>query len=93
MPPGLCPCWLLADARHVHVHPFSHPERPHSHDYLFEISSSSPGQTPPALPSPRDLVAGLQSSGDVWTAERRAPSGQPAWSPPTSNPPPRPAAA
>ena len=35
--PGLCPCWLASDVREFHPHFDGHPERPHSHGYLFEM--------------------------------------------------------
>jgi len=35
--PGLCPCWLIGDVRGHHPHFDGHPERPHHHNYLFEM--------------------------------------------------------
>jgi hypothetical protein len=35
--PGLCPCWLIEDVGEVHPHFDRHPERPHAHNYLFEM--------------------------------------------------------
>jgi len=42
-PPGLPPCWLQADPCREHIH-FSaaHARSPHSHDYLFDQTSSEP---------------------------------------------------
>ncbi len=35
--PGLCPCWLIGDVRTHHPHFDGRPERPHHHNYLFEM--------------------------------------------------------
>jgi len=85
--PGLCPCWLLADARHIHPHPFTHPERPHDHGYLFALFSSTPAQTAPAPISPMDLLERLRSglSSSLAAGLR----GSPLWTAPPSFPPPR----
>jgi hypothetical protein len=89
--PGLCPCWLLADARHIHPHPFAHPERPHTHDYLIDLFGSLPSQVPPPLAVPDEVLAELQASGDLWLLAAGAAPGNPLWGDPPSSPPPRPA--
>ncbi len=62
--PGLCPCWLMADVAANHPHPDGHPERPHSHDYLFEMFASGLAAPPPRAVIPARLfVAHLASQG------------------------------
>ena len=39
-PPGLCPCWLVADVARYHPHPDGHPEKPHAHNYLNDLFQS-----------------------------------------------------
>jgi hypothetical protein len=50
--PGTPACWLEKTACEAHPHPDGHPERPHSHQYLFDdtqsTSSTVPQRTIPA---------------------------------------------
>ena len=64
--PGLCPCWLIREVRIYHPHPFAHPERPHPHDYLFELYNSQTVASTPSLPTPaRALILAL-ALGALW---------------------------
>jgi hypothetical protein len=91
--PGLGPCWMLAEVRRFHPHPFSHPEQPHGHDYLMDLSFSSSSQPAPAILSPGDFLEGLGSLRDLWAGAIPPIAGSPLWSPLPSPPPPRLAAA
>ena len=88
-PPGLCPCWLIADVRTYHPHPNGRPERPHPHNYLFELFHS---QTAAASPEPliaiRDLVLALIGTG-VWRRLSRQARPAHGWVMPPPTPPPR----
>lgn len=94
--PGICPCWLIQDVRHIHPHLDAHPELPHSHAYLFEMFSTMLS-TPPPLPEPaleligatslthlRRLLAEPLISGAIWAAPLSPP-------PPRAPTPPTPA--
>jgi len=88
-PPGLCPCWLIADVRTYHPHPDGQPDRPHTHDYLFELFHAQPVA---ALPGPPitigDLMLALIGAG-VWRhLSHRAWPAQ-GWATPPPTPPPR----
>ena len=90
--PGLCPCWLFADVGKYHPHPDGHPERPHSHAYLFELYNSQTVASTPSLPTPaRTLILFLVLSTVWWCVGNYAPS-LTSWASPPSTPPPRGAA-
>jgi hypothetical protein len=89
LPPGLCPCWLMPEPAKQHPHFDWHPERPHGHNYLFDLFQS---QTVPALlvaSVPLSLLIALQAASGL---RRRLgdlvlpPSG---WAMPPLTPPPR----
>jgi hypothetical protein len=88
-PPGLCPCWLLADAQHLHPHPGGHPERPHSHGYLFDLSMSGmPAVAEPTLLPAATLILALALAARWRTVVQLALPYRP-WAPPPQTPPPR----
>lgn len=87
-PPGLCPCWLIADVRHIHPHPSGEPDRPHPHDYLFEMFQTQPAHTSEPPLHPTALIEHLKDRS-VWQAVgdyARVISG---WSAAPPTPPPR----
>lgn len=71
-PPGLCPCWLIRDVRDYHPHFDGHPERPHSHDYLFEMFPT--GTTALAEPNllPASSLIVLLALALLWHSRRDA---------------------
>lgn len=87
--PGLCPCWLMVDVQKYHLHPFAHPERPHPHDYLFEIFNAESAAVAPPLPLPaRTLILALALSGLwLWIGSHTASVAN--WMTPPPTPPPR----
>ena len=87
--PGLCPCWLMADVLKYHPHPFTHPERPHPHGYLFEIFNAESAAVAPPLPLPaRTLILALALSGLwLWIGSHTAIVAN--WMAPPPTPPPR----
>jgi hypothetical protein len=87
--PGICACWLLKDVQHVHPHLDAHPERPHSHDYLFQISSAQTITTAPPTPEPALRLIDLLSLTGLWRPFSSYAPLQVAWSPVMETPPPR----
>lgn len=64
--PGLCPCWLLPDVTVHHPHLDGHPERPHSHGYLFDLfQTHTVAAAPLTLLSAGHFIALLASAG-LW---------------------------
>lgn len=88
--PGLCSCWLLEDVATNHPHPDGHPERPHSHDYLFEMFVSGLVAPPPQTLIPAGLlVAHLASQGLHRPAATLSRAPAIGWQPAIEPPPPR----
>ena len=88
--PGLCPCWLMEDVAANHPHPDGHPERPHTHDYLFEMFASGLAAPPPRALIPACLfVAHLASQGLFRLAATERTAQAIGWQPATEPPPPR----
>ncbi len=59
--PGLPSCWLERKACEVHPHPDGHPERPHSHEYLFTDMQAAGAAIPQQLIPANLLLRLLQS--------------------------------
>jgi hypothetical protein len=87
--PGFCPCWLLADVHDIHPHPAGHPQRPHSHGYLFELFMSGvPAVAEPALVPAATLILALALAAGWRIVGALELFPQP-WVPPPQTPPPR----
>jgi len=86
--PGLCPCWLIADAVHPHPGGRAQADHPHPHGYLFEMFQAQPAAIAPALVTARALVNDLAAQA-LWQTliERR--TGAAGWGGPPDHPPPR----
>lgn len=64
--PGLCACWLIVDVKHVHFHPPGvDPDKPHSHDYLFEQYHVLPASVAPQLETVSELIQKLAAKS-LW---------------------------
>jgi hypothetical protein len=86
--PGLCPCWLLPDVND-HPHLDGHPERPHRHDYLFNLfQSNTPAAAPPVVIPINEIIAALNASGHL-RLPGHAPQAVTGWQAAVEPPPPR----
>jgi len=65
LPPGLCPCWLMPDPLAYHPHFDGRPERPHGHDYLFDLFQSQAVPAVPVANLPISLVIALQAASGL----------------------------
>jgi hypothetical protein len=88
-PPGLCPCWLLADVREIHPHPFLRPELPHPHNYLFELFQADSPAVAPVIPSPAYVLLALLGLSALWRPVMHQPLTAKGWAAPPPVPPPR----
>jgi hypothetical protein len=87
--PGLCPCWLIADVHDIHPHPDGHPERPHSHGYLFDLFLSGlPAVAEPALVPAATLILALALAAR-WHTPGVLNYFPQSWATPPEPPPPR----
>ncbi len=64
--PGLPSCWLERKACEVHPHPDGHPERPHSHQYLFDDMEAAGLALPQQVIPASLLLRLLQHSAISW---------------------------
>ncbi len=88
-PPGLCPCWLLAHVEEFHPHSPSQAQRPHSHDYLFEIYQAHSAADMPATLMPAALFVLLLAGLGHWRTLFHHEQAALAWNLPVASPPPR----
>lgn len=88
-PPGLCPCWLLAQVERTHVHPAGDEHQSHSHDYLFDLFNTHSPVSAPKVNSAATVLAGLVAA--VLQRVRPAPEylGTAIWRAEAEVPPPR----
>jgi hypothetical protein len=87
--PGLCPCWLIGDVRDYHPHFNGRPQRPHHHNYLFEMFPAGAAvlAEPTLLPAASlILLLGLAA---LWQSRRDAVIFSRPWAPLPFTPPPR----
>ncbi len=89
MPPGLCPCWLMRDVRALHPHPGGFPERPHRHDYLFEIFQSQPAAEVELATNPVGILIEHLLTDSLWQARQDSAVFAPGWRALPPTPPPR----
>jgi hypothetical protein len=89
MPPGLCPCWLMHDVRAFHPHPGGFPERPHRHDYLFDIFQSQQAADMEIMPNPVGMLIEKLLNGSVWQARDMFKVSALNWQSAPPTPPPR----
>lgn len=89
MPPGLCPCWLMRDVRALHPHPGGFPERPHRHDYLFEIFQSQPAIAVEQVTNPVGRLIEHLLNNSVWLSGQALTVYVPGWRAAPPTPPPR----
>jgi len=89
MPPGLCPCWLMRDVRALHPHPGGFPERPHRHDYLFEIFQSQPAAEVELATNPVGMLIEQLLNNSLWQARQVSTLFIPGWHALPPTPPPR----
>ena len=87
--PGLCPCWLIGDVRTNHPHFDVHPERPHHHNYLFEMFPAGVAvlSKPNLLPAASLIL--LLGLAVLWQSRRDALVFSRPWAPVPLTPPPR----
>ncbi len=87
--PGLCPCWLMIDVAAHHPHLDGHPERPHTHGYLFDLFQAQTVAAVPLTLVPLSILIALQAAGGLWQPLHNLSLHVSGWSfsPPT--PPPR----
>jgi hypothetical protein len=64
-PPGLCACWLNPQVKTYHPHLFRQAGKPHSHDYLFQMSMGNTGNAAPAATQPADVLIMLLGSSSL----------------------------
>ena len=87
--PGLCPCWLIKDVRYNHPHFDGHPERPHNHNYLFEMFPAGTAVlAEPELVPAAGLILALALAA-LWLTVTDAAATARAWVLPPLIPPPR----
>jgi hypothetical protein len=87
--PGLCPCWPIGDVRDFHPHFDGHPERPHHHNYLFEMFPAGTAiLAEPSLLPVASLIL-LLGLAVLWQTRRDVAVFTPAWAPLPLTPPPR----
>ncbi len=86
--PGLPPCWLERKACEVHPHPDGHPERPHSHGYLFEDMQAAGAAIPQTITPAHMILRLLQQVHITWKLHQPAFSIS-TWSAMADPPPPR----
>jgi hypothetical protein len=88
-PPGLCPCWLMEDPVHQHPHPDGHPEKKHSHDYLFDLFQTQTSATSPISLLPVSLLLALMAAGGLWRQLVHIPTFAAGWTAAPLSPPPK----
>jgi hypothetical protein len=88
--PGLCPCWLAAEATGWHPHPAGLAQHPHDHDYLNDLFQAEAAAAGPVAALPASLWL-LAAAGAGLLLSRRAATLQLplAWQPVLDPPPPR----
>ncbi len=89
-PPGLCPCWLMAEPDKFHPHPSGRPERPHGHDYLFDLFQSQTLSAIPLAITPARLLIERQSGDGLWRPLAAPMFFTGGWASSPLTPPPRP---
>jgi hypothetical protein len=87
--PGLCQCWLIGDVRGHHPHFDGRPERPHGHNFLFEMfpSGTAVVAEPGLLPAASLIL--LLGLAVLWQTRRDAAILSLRWAPLPLTPPPR----
>jgi hypothetical protein len=88
-PPGLCPCWLIAEIERYHPHPAGDPERQHAHDYLFEIFQAENPAIAALSFLPAQAFLLLLALGSLWRRVGSQRLLNVSWEPSPSTPPPR----
>jgi hypothetical protein len=86
--PGLPSCWLERIACESHPHPDGHPERPHSHQYLFDDMQAAGAAIPEQVVPAQLILSLLQQINITWNLHQPTFSIH-AWSAATDPPPPR----
>lgn len=88
-PPGVCPCWLMADPGHNHPHLDGHPEKPHRHDYLIDLFQSQAIVAAPLALMPLSLLIALLAANSLWRRLSQTWAFTPGWNALPITPPPR----
>ncbi len=70
--PGLPSCWLEQKACEAHPHPDGHPERPHSHGYLFDDMQASGAAIPQHITPAHMILRLLQQVNITWNLRQPA---------------------
>jgi hypothetical protein len=88
-PPGICSCWLLRDAAHIHPHVIDPGSGEHPHDDMFELfGARADARVTTALTPVAVLLASL-SAAPPWRRAGASAWVYPQWSPEPTHPPPR----
>ena len=87
--PGLCPCWLMIDVAAHHPHLDGHPERPHTHGYLFDLFQAQTVAAVPLTLVPLSILIALQAAGGLWRPLHTPSLSVTGWSFSPLKPPPR----
>ena len=88
-PVGLCACWLNPDLETVHPHLFGQADRPHSHDYLYQISLATMADVLPVSVILAAALIALLGLAPLWWAVDRPAANQVFWQVRPPLPPPR----
>jgi len=66
-PPGLCACWLIPQVEIVHPHVSKeHATSEHPHDYLFQLSQTTPAEVMPLVILPATVWITLAFASRIW---------------------------
>ena len=88
-PVGLCACWLNPDLETVHPHLFRQADKPHSHDYLYQISSATMADALPVAVILAAVLVALLGLTDLWWVVEHPTIDNPFWQALPPHPPPR----
>ncbi len=87
--PGLCPCWLIANVEDIHPHRAGNANRPHDHEYLFEMFPSQLAAVLDLAPNPVGRLIEHLLNSSVWQASGENDVLAFVWSQAPPTPPPR----